>query len=90
MTGRPQKADEVGGFLVDERAPLEQNTKRALAQVERAYLYKVLQRCGGHLERTAEEAGISRRTLYTKMKEYGLESGDFKPVGPITTPQAQR
>jgi DNA-binding NtrC family response regulator len=80
MTGRPQKADEVGGFLIDERTPLETNTKRALAQVERAYLYKVLQRCGGHLERTAEEAGISRRTLYTKMKEYGLEAGDFKPA----------
>jgi len=78
MTGRPQDAADVGAFHVDEKLDLKQNLDRADHQVERAYLYKVLHRCGGHLERTAREAGISRRTLYTKMKQHGLEAADFK------------
>ena len=68
----------VGGFHVDEALPMKENVDRASAQVERAYLYKVLRRCQGHLERTATEAGISRRTLYSKMKAYGLDAGEFK------------
>jgi DNA-binding NtrC family response regulator len=78
MTGRPQDVADVGAFHVDEKLDLKQNLDRAGQQVERAYLYKVLHRCGGHLERTAREAGISRRTLYTKMKQHGLEAADFK------------
>jgi DNA-binding NtrC family response regulator len=47
-------------------------------QVERAYLLQVLHRNRGHLGRTADEAGITRRTLYTKMKQYGLQQADFR------------
>ncbi len=78
MTGRRHEGGDVGGFLIDDAATLKENTDRAASQVERAYLFKALQRCEGHLERTAREAGISRRTLYTKMKEYRLEADDFK------------
>jgi DNA-binding NtrC family response regulator len=68
----------AGGFLVDEHGTLQSNVDRAAQQVERAYLHRVLRRTGGHLERTAVEAGVSRRTLYTKMKELGLRAADFK------------
>jgi len=78
MTGPTRQPADVGGFHIEDEAPLKQNTDRAVSQVERAYLYKALQRCGGHIERAAREAGISRRTLYTKMKQYGLEASDFK------------
>jgi DNA-binding NtrC family response regulator len=51
---------------------------RTTAQIERAYLHRVLHRCRGHLSRTAEAAGITRRTLYTKMKAYGLDADDYR------------
>jgi DNA-binding NtrC family response regulator len=81
MTGMLAPSSDLGSFHVDDAADLKQNSDRAVQLVERTYLYKLLQRCGGHLEQTAAEAGISRRTLYTKMKAYGLESGDFRKEG---------
>ncbi len=64
--------------MIDERLPLKDNNDRAIEQVERAYLHRLLRRCNGHMERTADAAGVSRRTLYTKMKQYGLRASDFK------------
>ena len=79
LTGRrPTDETAPGGFVIDERVGLKDNTDRAIQQVERAYLHRLLRKCGGHMERTADEAGISRRTLYSKMKQYSLQQGDFK------------
>ena len=58
---------------------MKANLDRASQQVERAYLFKALKHCQGHLGKTAEYAGITRRTLYTKMKQFGLEASDFRP-----------
>ena len=52
--------------------------ERAVAQVERAYLDRLLAVHKGHLQKTADAAGITRRTLYTKMKVYGLDAGDYR------------
>ncbi|TNE85934.1 MAG: sigma-54-dependent Fis family transcriptional regulator [Deltaproteobacteria bacterium] len=77
MTGQNFRPD-LGGIYVDDQVTMKENTARMLGQVERSYLYQVLQRCGGHLGQTADAAGITRRTLYTKMKQYGLDAGDFR------------
>lgn len=83
ITGkRPVQDADSSGFLVDERSTMKDNTDRATQQVERAYLHRLLRRCNGHMERTAEEAGISRRTLYSKMKQYDLQASDFKTADP--------
>jgi len=42
-----------------------------LAQVEREVILATLARCGGHKERTAHVLGISPKTLYTRLKQYG-------------------
>ncbi len=81
MTGQRRSQPAADGFLVDDRAELRDNTDRAVQQVERAYLHRVLRRCGGHMERTAQAAGISRRTLYAKMKQYGLQASEFRGPG---------
>ncbi|MFK7928780.1 MAG: sigma 54-interacting transcriptional regulator [Myxococcota bacterium] len=79
FTGKKRTEEQgAGGFLIDERLPLKDNNDRAIEQVERAYLHRLLRRCQGHMERTADAAGVSRRTLYTKMKQYGLRASDFK------------
>lgn len=67
-----------GSLLIQEEATMKANTSRVVEQVERAYLYRLLRRKGGHLGQTAEAAGITRRTLYTKMKQYALDADDFR------------
>ncbi len=42
------------------------------AESERLYLADALARHGGHRRRTADALGISERTLYRKLKRYGL------------------
>jgi DNA-binding NtrC family response regulator len=78
ITGTKLNVPGISGFHVNEQASLKDNTARALSQVERAYLYRVLKHHHGHIEKTAQAAGITRRTLYTKMKEYGLDARSFR------------
>jgi DNA-binding NtrC family response regulator len=48
-----------------------------LAELERRAILEALERNGGKRAKTAEELGISRRTLLNKLTEYGVQdSGD--------------
>lgn len=42
-----------------------------LAEVERRYILRVLEKMGGHQIRTARVLGIDRRTLYRRLRQYG-------------------
>jgi len=46
----------------------------SLADVERRYILRVLEKTGGHQIKTAEVLGIDRRTLYRRLKQYGYGS----------------
>lgn len=52
-------------FTPYEPASLEENERQAIIQA--------LDRCGGVRKRAAKELNISERTLYRKIKEYGLD-----------------
>jgi two-component system, NtrC family, response regulator AtoC len=65
-------------LTVDENVPLKHAVGQAAIQVERTYLHRLLKRHDGHLINTAQAAGITRRTLYTKMKLYGLDAADYR------------
>jgi DNA-binding NtrC family response regulator len=41
----------------------------SLAELEKAYITRLLEECGGHRARVADLLGISERTLYRKLKE---------------------
>jgi DNA-binding NtrC family response regulator len=43
-----------------------------LAEVERRHIEAVLARHGGHRDRTARSLGIATKTLYRKLREYGV------------------
>ena len=45
---------------------------RSLAEIERDAIVSALERSGGHRRRAADELGIGLRTLYDKLKRYGL------------------
>ncbi|HUB06993.1 MAG TPA: sigma-54 dependent transcriptional regulator [Myxococcales bacterium] len=45
-----------------------------LEQVEQAYLLETLRRCGGNQTKAAQRLGISARTLYNRLKRWGLNA----------------
>ena len=71
-------ASSTGLPTVDADRPLKDNLNELVERVERDYFEAVLARCDGHLGNTATHAGITRRTLYTKMRQYGLDQRDFR------------
>ena len=66
---------------LDDALPLGPQLAAVAARHERAYLHRVLTRYRGQMQKTADHAGITRRTLYTKMKEYGLEAEGYRGEG---------
>ena len=76
LTGAPAAPD--GALVIDETVPLAVLTERLTAQLERAYLPKLLQREAGHLQNTAAAAGMTRRTLYSRMKALDIDAKDYK------------
>jgi len=44
-----------------------------LREMEKQAIARALEECSGNRKLTAEKLGISLRTLYYKLKEYGLE-----------------
>ena len=81
QAGRSLRIDKYGTtplLTIDETVPMKMAVDRAAVQVERTYLHRLLKKNGGHLINTAKAAGITRRTLYTKMKLYGLDATDYR------------
>lgn len=48
------------------------NSAVTLDQLERQAIQSALDRCGGHRRQAAEQLGIGLRTLYEKLKQYGI------------------
>jgi DNA-binding NtrC family response regulator len=75
---REMVAAGPAALRVDTALPMKDNVQRVVEEVERAYLYQTLQQTRGHQGRAAEAAGITRRTLYTKLRDYDLDPAEFK------------
>lgn len=52
--------------------PLQEEHPQTLEELERSAIEQALERNGSNLSHAAQELGISRQTLYNKMKRYGL------------------
>jgi DNA-binding NtrC family response regulator len=63
---------------VDASRSLEENLASLVGRIEPEYLRIVLQENAGRVGQTADQAGISRRTLLRKMKQYGIDKRDFR------------
>ena len=53
-------------------AAAHENHPRTLEELEREAIEAALLRCAGHRRKAAEELGIGLRTLYEKLKRYGM------------------
>ena len=60
----------------DYNAPLKHIVRRSVEQVERRVLTKVLERTGGNKARAARILQIDYKTMHTKVKQYGILSGE--------------
>lgn len=49
-----------------------QNLRTALEEFEKQLIIDALEQNQGHRAKTAEMLGIDRKTLYTKLKKYGV------------------
>lgn len=57
---------------------LEEVKQGILEEVEKLYLQMVLKAAGGRLNKASLMAGITSRSLYSKMKRYGLHKETYK------------
>lgn len=61
-------------FPASAESTIRADESLSLAQKERDLIEKALRKYQGHRRRAAHELGISERTLYRKIKEYGIEA----------------
>jgi DNA-binding NtrC family response regulator len=61
--------------------PLPEAREAILGAFEASYLARLLAETNGSVGATATRAGVEPRTLYNKMKLYGLRKEDFKSTG---------
>ena len=59
--------------------PLKEIRESAVERFEKAYLTKLLALTEGRVGETAKRAGMEPRSLFNKMKRYGLRKEDFRP-----------
>jgi DNA-binding NtrC family response regulator len=62
--------DDYSDYQMAEE--VKEDSNNTLAETERQAIMKALQHNAGNRKRAAEELGLSERTLYRKIKDYGL------------------
>jgi two-component system response regulator HydG len=62
----------------ETRPSLREIAQRAMAEAERQAIRLSLQATGGNKSEAARLLRVDYKTLYLKMKRYGLEAGEFR------------
>ena len=65
-------AEDLSLSLVGGRADPAHRSPRTMAEMEEAAIREALEAAGGHRKKAAEALGIGERTLYDKLKQYGI------------------
>ncbi|MBT3367602.1 MAG: sigma-54-dependent Fis family transcriptional regulator [Nitrospina sp.] len=71
-------AVEDRSYNVDIDIPFATARSVALTRFEKAYLFEALKRYQGNVSRIARETEINPRTIWRKLKSYGLDNTRFK------------
>ena len=64
-----------------EDSPQAEGLKDYLAECERWYIRRALERCGGRMGESAQLLGISRKSLWERMNRLGMERGGSQEPG---------
>ncbi len=82
MSGWSFRRRDANG--TDEPSILSVRVGTTLAEAERSLIFATLEHFEGHKERTAAALGVSLKTLYNRLKEYGAEGA------PTSSPAKER
>ena len=63
---------EAADASSEEARKKAQNLRMALEEFEKQFIIDTLNQNQGHRTKTAAMLGIDRKTLYTKLKKYGM------------------
>ena len=80
-----QKIPTAGSIMkaIDQKDFAQMTLKEYIADIlqesEARYFSALLKRHKGHISRTAETAGIDRKTFYRKIKQCGIDPKKYKP-----------
>lgn len=67
---------------IDVQRSLAEHLEPMTGEIEVEYLTAALRANQGRIQATAEMAGLSRRTLLRKLRQYGIDKRDFKSPSP--------
>jgi DNA-binding NtrC family response regulator len=70
-----KEADDLEAWI-DQ--PVEVGRLAAVAEFERRYFARLLERNRGRIGETARQAGVDPRTVYNKLRQLGLDKGDYR------------
>jgi DNA-binding NtrC family response regulator len=74
LPGVQLAADSTESVSVEEAMPPSRRAgERSLKEVERQHIAWVLREQGGNIKAAAGVLGVSRTTLYKKLKDYGID-----------------
>src|SRR5205085_7281369 len=71
--------EEPFSLEFDLHRPLQAITDELTERIERAYLQRVLERHRGRIDRCAEHCGLSRRSIFEKLRRYRIDKAEVKP-----------
>jgi two-component system response regulator FlrC len=66
-------AEDLSMSMGGVNAGPSRQTPRTMAEIEAAAIREALEAAGGHRKKAAESLGIGERTLYDKLKQYGIK-----------------
>jgi DNA-binding NtrC family response regulator len=72
------QVSDVSQVVINTDVPFNLARDQVIAQFEKAYLIEALNKYHGNVTQTAQKTGINPRTLWRKLKEYGLDRAVFK------------
>src|SRR6202034_1529963 len=75
-TGAPSESRPPSGGGEPVADGLKERVRQRMAVMERDEIVKALEETGGNVSQAAKLLKISRKTLQTKMKEFGLRDAD--------------
>ena len=80
VSGKDSQDDGVRVMFAEDmlRLPLQEAKQRVVEEYEREHLRELLKIARGRIGETARLAGITPRSLFGKMRSYGLRKEDFK------------
>jgi DNA-binding NtrC family response regulator len=85
-----QGQKERAPFRVDLDRPLPALLRDVVSSVESRYIQKALARTRGHVGRCAKICGLSRRSITSKLAEYGIDRTELRVTGQKVSKRSAR